>query len=215
MNGVAVQTARFFANYREKRFEKGEVLVQSGNSPDGVYFVVSGQVRQYDISANGNVAVVNVFRAGAFFPISWAIHQTPNQYIFDAFTDVVVRKAPARDVVSFLRENPDVTFDLLSRVLRGAEGLQRRMVFMMENNALRRLLSELLLSAERFGELRDDDTVFVAMGEGELAVRVGLARETASRAPRGSKKTGLMVVTRKGIIVRSLDALRKALDLEK
>jgi CRP-like cAMP-binding protein len=211
MNEVESKVERFFEKYRMVRFEKGEVLVQADTAPSGIFYLVAGQVRQYDVSSSGDQIVVNVFQPPAFFPMSWAIHRRPNHYVFEAFTEVAARKAPAEAVLEFVRSEPDVAFDLLSRVYSGVEGLQRRMVYLMENDAQKRLLMELLISAERFGEPRADGGVFIAMHEGELASRVGLARETANRALRELKEAGLIRVTRAGIEVRTIDDIRSAL----
>src|SRR6266496_482418 len=192
---AAAQVKAFFSQFRELPFEKGEVLVQADTEPSGVFYVVSGQVRQYDIAPSGEEVVVNVFKPAAFFPMSWAINHTPNKYVFEAFTDVVARCAPADKAVDFLHDNPEVTFDLLARVFRGTDGIERRMVYMMQNDARRRLLLELLISAERFGERATDGSIFVPIHENELAARVGLARETANRALRHMKDNGLMEVS--------------------
>lgn len=211
MSDIQTKVERFFAKYRMVQFEKGEVLIQSGTDPSGVFYLVSGQVRQYDVSAAGDQVVVNVFQPPAFFPMSWAIHRRPNEYIYEAFTEVAARKAPANAVVEFVRSEPDVLFDLLSRVYSGVEGVQRRMVYLMGNDAQRRLLMELLISAERFGEPRADGAVFIGMHEGELAARVGLTRETANRALHDLKAKGIVRMTRHGIEVRSVADIQTAL----
>jgi CRP/FNR family transcriptional regulator len=212
---VAEKVAKFFEKYRMVRFEKGEVLIQADTDPNAVFYIVSGQVYQYDISPTGDQVVVNVFQAPAFFPMNLVVNNTPNHYVYEAFTDVAARKAPAAAVLKFLQEQPDVTFDLLSRVFSGVEGIQRRMVYLMENDARKRLLMELLISAERFGEPRADEGLFIAIHEGELAARVGLARETANRALRGLKQGGIIHVTRSGIEVQSLDIIKTALRSDK
>lgn len=214
MSDVQAKIERFFATYRMVGFEKGEILVQSGTHPSGIFYLVSGQVRQYDVSAAGDQVVVNVFQPPAFFPMSWAIHRRPNEYIYEAFTEVAARKAPADAVLEFLRSEPDVMFDLLSRVYSGVEGMQRRMVYLMGNDAQRRLLMELLISAERFGEPRADGVIFIAMHEGELAARVGLTRETANRALRELKERGMVNMTRQGIEIRSIADIQSALQPE-
>ena len=211
MDDAATKVADFFEQYRMVRFEKGEILIQADADPGGIFYLVAGQVRQYDVSSTGDQVVVNVFQPPAFFPMSWAILKRPNPYVFEAFTDVAARKAPASAVLKFVREQPDVAFDLLARVYSGVDGLQRRMVYLMENDAQKRLLLELLISAERFGESRSDGSVFIAVHEGELAARVGLARETANRALRGLKDDGLISVTRDGLKVASIAAVKAAL----
>lgn len=208
---VAKKIADFFGQYRLQYADKGHILIHAGHDPEGIFYLVGGQVRQYDISPNGDEVVVNVFKPPAFFPMSWAINRTHNEYYYEAYTKVMFRRAPADDAVAFLRENADVAFDLLSRVYRGMDGLLARMVLIMENSAKNRLLFELLLSAERFGKPHGDKSVALNMSEGELAARVGLSRETVSREMRALKTQGFVSVTTTGITVEDVEALRTEL----
>lgn len=201
----------FFSEYPMVHFAKGEVLIQADANPSGIFYMVTGQVRQYDVSPSGDQVVVNVFQNPAFFPMNWAINKLPNEYIYEAFTEVAVRKAPVSAALEFVKREPDVLLDLLARVYRGTDGIQRRMVYLMENDAQKRLLMELIISAERFGEKRANGEVFVAMHEGELASRVGLARETANRVLKELKDEGFITLNRQGIELHSLQALRDAL----
>jgi CRP/FNR family transcriptional regulator len=211
---IANKVNDFFTRYKLQYFKKGHVLIQAGHEPDGVYFIVGGQVRQYDISPSGDEVVVNMFKPPAFIPMSWAINHTPNSYFFEAFTNIVVRKAPAADVVQFLQDNPDVTFDLLSRVYKGLDGLLARMNRFMQNSARARLLFELAISAVRFGKPSEDGSYMLALHETELAARAGLTRETVNREIKKLKSEGLVDVTSHGVRVMELEAIKKEIALD-
>ncbi len=204
----------FFADYRLQTVEKGKLLIRGGSEPDGVYFLAKGEVRQFDIAPTGDEIVVNVFKSPAFFPMSWAINGTPNRYFYGAYTDLKVRKAPAKVTVAFLHEHPDATFDLLSRVYRGVDGLLNRMVFLMQNSARKRVLFELWLSSQRFGTRNPNGSYNLEITESELATRSGLTRETVSREMRVIKQQGLVKMITGGMVVNGLDALGRELQLE-
>lgn len=208
---VAKKVNAFFAHYPLHTVEKGKVIIAAGQDPDGIYFLVGGQVRQYDISARGDEMVLNMFKPPAFFPMSWAINKTPNQYFFKAYTRLMVRRAPAQDVLDFLHQNPDVTFDLLARVYRGADGLLARVAYIMDNSARNRLLFELIVSCERFGKPQQDGGIMLAISEGELAARVGLTRETINREMRKLKIEQLIAVAQNKLVVPNVQALRDTL----
>lgn len=211
MDDSKLKVRAFFASYSQKRFTKQEILVQAGEDPPGVFLLEEGLVQQYDIAKSGASVVVNVFKPGAFFPMSWAINKTPNDYFYEATNDVQVRLAPAADVVAFLHDNPDVTFALLSRVYRGTDGLLRRMAHLMGGQAKTRLRFELLNAAYRFGESRPDGSVFVPLKESEIAQRSGLARETINRNLHSLKQSGLIDVTHRGFIVHDIQRLESEL----
>jgi CRP/FNR family transcriptional regulator, cyclic AMP receptor protein len=201
----------FFARYPERTFAKGELIIHAGEEPSGVFFIEQGRVSQYDISPNGTEVVVNVFKPRAFFPMSWAINKTPNQYFFEASDRVVARQAPAEEVVAFLRSEPDVVFNLLSRVFRGADGLLRRVAHLMAGDAKSRLLFEILNAAYRFGTPHPDGGVLVPLKEGDLARHSGLARETVSRVMQKLKAAGLAEVTKDGLYIPDVHSLEQEL----
>ena len=208
---VAQKIENFFGHYRLRHFNKGYILIYADNDPPGVFHLISGQVRQYDISSSGSEVVVNVFKPPAFFPMSWAINKTSNQYFFQASTDVSLRMAPVNDAVEFLKTNPDVMFDLLSRVYSGTDGLLRRMAHLMGSNASTRLLYELLIVCRRFGQPQPDGTYLVLISEEELARRAGLTRETISRELGKIKKMDLASVSRKGFSIKNLEKIEEQL----
>lgn len=170
-----------FSKYELKTCVKGKMLILADHEPEGVSLLVSGLVEQYDITPEGNNLIVNIFKPPAFFPMSWAINGTKNTYFYSALTDVEFRQANANETVVFLKANPDVMFDLLSRVYKGTDALLRRLVLAASGAAASRLMFELLIEAYRFGAAIDDKTVLIKVKQAALADRSGLARETVSR----------------------------------
>ena len=207
MSDVSRKITNFFTSYPLRTFDKRETLVRVEAELPGVFYLVEGRVSQYDITPSGNEVVVNVFKPNAFFPMSTAINGTPNHYFFEANTKVTAHVAPAADAVQFLKDNPDVTFDLLSRVYRGVDGVLRRMAHLMGGDSKSRLVFELLNAAYRFGEAQPDGAILVGLKEGDLARHSGLARETVNRVLQSLKATGLVEVNRNGITIKDLQKL--------
>lgn len=210
---IAQKIKNFFEPYRLQHFKKGHILVHAGNEPPGIFHLLSGQVRQYDISNQGDEIVVNVFKPPAFFPMSWAINKTPNDYFFETASDVSLKLVPAQEVVDFIKDNPDVMFNLLSRTYSGTDGLLRRTAHLMGGSARTRLLYELLVACRRFGKEQKNGLYLVDLHEDELANRAGLSRETVSRELKKIKSLNLIEVSRAGIAVKDLEKLEQELGL--
>jgi CRP-like cAMP-binding protein len=208
---VADKIQEFFQKYPKREYSKGQILIQAGEEPTGIFYLEAGRVNQYDISAAGTEAVVNVFQPPAFFPMSWAINRTPNLYFFEAAADVVARQVPAADVVAFVQREPDVLFDLLSRVYKGSDGLLRRLAHLMAGDARTRLLFEIILAAYRFGKTDGDGSIHLPFREGELAKHSGLARETVNRMIQGFKANGLVEVGNGGLRIPDITKLEAEL----
>ena len=211
MTNIAQRTNDFFTQYPLRTFDKRQLLIRAESEIDHVYYMVEGRVSQYDITPSGNEVAVNVFKPGAFFPMSSAINNTPNHYFFEASVKTVVHAVPVADAVQFLKDNPDILFDLLARVYRGVDGILRRMAHLMGGDAKTRLSFELLNAAYRFGDQQQDGSVLIGLSEGDLARHSGLARETISRLMQNLKTAGLVEIDPRGIILKDIRKLEAQL----
>lgn len=201
----------FFAKYPLRRYEKGQILVNSSEDVDRIYYIVSGQVAQYDTTDRGVQLVVNVYKNPAFFPFNQVAAEAPNLYCFEAFRTTEVREAPIQDVIDFVRDNADVGFSLIKRLSIGLEAIERRMAHAMSGRSINRVTFELITQCKRFGVKERDGSYLLDMHEHELANRAGLSRETVNRMLRILKRYNLVAINHKMLIVRDLQGLEDRL----
>lgn len=202
---------QLFSESKTKIYTAGSLITLAHQEPKAVMLIVDGVVEQYDITPDGNKMTINMFKPKAFFPMSWAINKTPNEYFYAASTDVKVRLVSADDAVAFLHANPEVAFDLLSRVYRGTDAILRRLVLTAGGVASSRLIYELLIEAYRFGEACDGVVKTVQVKRTSLAERSGLARETVSRELHKLQDEGLLTCTKHRIVLH-IDKLEAKLE---
>lgn len=194
----------FFSTYRVRHYPAGQILILNGDDTDYIYQLVEGRVKQYDVTYRGDEVIVNSFKPPAFFPMSLAINKVDNPYIYEAETAIDVRQVPAEDAIKFLKDHPDVLFDLLSRVYRGIDGLLVRMAHLMASSAKGRLMFELLIEGKRFGKKQPDGSCVLEMNEKSLGARAGLSRETVSREMSKLVRDGLVTVKPSQITIKDL-----------
>lgn len=201
----------FFTQYKKHSYKKGEIIVRADDEPSGVFYLVSGNVRKYAISQKGDELVVNIFKPISFFPMSWAINDTPNDYFYDALTSVEIYRAPKEKVIEFIKLNPDVLFDLMSRVYIGTDGMTKRMTYLMAGNAYARLITELVIHAQRFGEKDNNGSIILRVSEKELASQIGMSRETISREMKTLKERKLVTFNKNVLSISHLNKLENEL----
>lgn len=209
--GASKKIEEFFAKYRLRYFDRGQILMRAGDEPPGIFYLIGGQVRQYDITEKGEEVVVDVLKPPAFFPMTWAINKTPNQYFFETFERTELRTAPVSDVIAFLKANQDVVYHLLSSLYSDMDGTQRRMAHMMGGSGHSRVLFELVLECKRFGKAQIDGSCVLSMHEDELARRAGLSRETISHELIKLENMKIIDVTHREIIIKNMKQLEETL----
>lgn len=209
---VEENAEQYFTQFPRRSYAKGEILVFASENPEHIFYLHSGRVRKYDVSDAGDELVVNVFKAGAFFPMSWAINHSGNKFFYKAEAATVVRIVPEYKALEFLKANPDVMLDLLARLYRGMEGVLGRLVQLMGGSARSRVIYELGVECRRFGKHDAAGKYHLTITEISLAERSGLTRETVSRELQKLKKEGLVSKQTKGLVI-DLVGLEKQLDV--
>jgi len=199
----------FFTQFKYQKYKKGEILIRADDDPTGIFYLKKGTVKEYAISKKGDEVVVNIFKPASFFPMSWAINNTYNRYYFEATSDVEIWKTPREKAVEYIKNEPDVLFNLLSRLYKGTDGLLTRMTYLMSGNAYARLIAELLIYAKRFGN--GQNVVDVQIAEKDLAAQSGMTRETVSREMKILKDKGLVVVRKNILAITDLEKLEDEL----
>lgn len=203
----------FFENFPVIKYKKGEAIIWPHESPKGVIFLLEGNVGQYAITDDGQKIILNIFKPGAFFPMSHVINESKNKYFFEALSDIKCRIAPPGTVLDFLRDNPDVMLDLLSRVYRGTDGLLKRIAELTAGSAKSRLGLELIISCLRFGHQNDNGSYTLRVKTTELADRTGMARETISRELRELERLTIIKREAKQITIEDIDRLESLLSV--
>jgi CRP/FNR family cyclic AMP-dependent transcriptional regulator len=191
----------------QRTYASGQILLFAHEDPDNLFYLESGRVRMYDVTGKGNEVVVNIYEPGKFFPLSWALNHVPNRYFFKAETSSQVRLVPIDKALEVITSDPEITIDMLRRIFDKTERIFARIVYLMSASASRRLMFELIVECQRFGDPQPDGSCIVSVREVDLASRSGLSRETVSREFQKLKEEKLVKLEKKGIRVMNLGKL--------
>src|SRR3989344_5240807 len=183
----------FFSKYTPLSYKKGEMILRAEDPPYGVYYIENGVVRQYAMNGSGETLILQLYRTGAFFPMTWVVNDTPNRYFFEAATSVSIRRAPKEDVRRFLDGHPEVLRDFTKRLLAGVSGLWSSVGELVLESAYTKTILLLLYYASKFGvKGRRGMTLDLLLTHREIAAWIGTTRETASLQVEALKKKKLL-----------------------
>lgn len=179
---VSASVTDFFSKGKSFSHPAKTVLIHAGSSPSGVFFLQSGVVKQTIVTDTGAEAALNLFRPGAFFPLTWGLNKIPNRHTFIAVTPVTGFTRSAKDVALFLKQNPPVLFDLTTRLISGLDALLTKTELLMVETATGRLVQTLLKLSDRFQlDSSTETTINLKLTHQALADLTGLSRETVTR----------------------------------
>ena len=202
--------ARLASHCVSRSVAAGAVLFTTGEACRGLYIIESGRVRIYRISAEGREQVLHVegpgrpvaelpLFDGGVYPAS-AVTIEPSRLLF----------LPRADFEHLYRSNPDVA----QAIIRALGKRLRHLVHVTETLAFRDVAARLAMLLAGYAESAGratPDGIEIALDrtQEELALEIGAARESVSRALKQLQKRGLIVPTeRDRILIPDLDRLR-------
>lgn len=202
--------ARLASHCVPRSVPAGFVLFTTGEACRGLYVIESGRVRIYRISTEGREQVLHIEGAGrpvaelplfdgGAYPAS-AVTMEPSRLLF----------LPRADFEQLYRSNPDVA----QAIIRALGKRLRHLVHVTETLAFRDVAARLAMLLAGYAESGGRSTpegIEVALGrtQEELALEIGAARESVSRALKQLAKRGLIAPTeRDSILIPDLDRLR-------
>jgi CRP-like cAMP-binding protein len=198
----------FFSKFKNYHYKKGEVILRGGDVPQGVYFIYKGYVRDYSISREGEGLTLFIFKAEDFFPMQWVFNDRTVPHYFEAMTAVELWRCPKEDFISFIKANPEIFFELISRIMLRLGGLLQRMEYLAFGNAHQKVASILMICAERFGKKREENIIVqVPLTHKDLAMVVGMTRETVSIEMRKLERKKIISYKKHLIIIKNMNKL--------
>jgi len=201
----------FYKQFVIRNYKKGEMLIRADDDPQGIFCLTKGFVRQYTISKTGYELTLHILRPVSYFPMVWAINGTPNVYFFEALTPVEVGRAPRDQVVSFIKDKPEIMFELFSELIERYAETLTRVEHLVFSDAYRRVISVLLYIAKHFGEKHGTGVIVPhRFTQQDVATLTGVARETASNEMVKLEKKGLVKYIEHSMLFESI----KKLELE-
>ncbi len=211
VTSISAKVQKFFSLYKTIEYKRGQTILYPDKTPPGSFYLKRGAIREYTVSENGVELTIHIFTAGSFFPTTWIVNGTPNRYYFETITPVILSIAPKHDTLQFLRENPDVLFDLTRRLLQGLDKLSFRIELLVFDKADKKVASILLFLSRHFGKTTGN-TVYIdhLFSHREIASLAGVSRETASRELENLRKEGIITYKRE-ILINDLQLLEKKL----
>lgn len=202
----------FFSAFKPYSYKKNEMIIRSGDSISQIYYLKKGYVRQYLLTADGEDITMHIFKPFSFFPIMLVMSNTENKYYFETITTARVFTAPKAAVLDFLKKEPDVLFDLTSRMSSGIVGLLNKIENTVFKNSHYKVTSLLVYLAKHFGKKQKDSIrIDLPITHAGLANWIGLQRETVSRKIELLKKKGYLANKNQSLVIHNIKKLEEEL----
>ncbi len=204
--------ANFLQQYHVKKYAKGELILVQGEIPPCVYVVKKGVIKTYNLTSRGEEKPITYDVRYESFPISWVFSKMAQaQFFYDAFTDVELYCVPRENYQRFLKQNPDVLYELHSFLVSRYVNMQTRINALEQSKAATKVVNTIHYLCLRYGKDIKENLVRIQlpMTQQELANFMGLTRETTGIELKRLQREGVLSYRRQNYVVNTakLDGL--------
>lgn len=213
MKQTAEMVDFFRVNGVKQTYKKNDLVIQQNTSPDGVFYILEGLVKAYDITKYNEENMLVIRKSDEIFPLIWAITGNDHNIIYQAIAPTTVYKISRKSFLGFINNNPDALAPLLDMTMEMYR-LHGDRIFTLEYRTVReRIISFLLNMNQRFGKHLDDGGMLieVPLRHQDIASSVNATRETASREIAALERKGLIENKQSFIILKDIKALSQHL----
>jgi CRP-like cAMP-binding protein len=184
-----------------KSVQKGEMFVLEGDRIDSLYFVISGIVKVYKISADGKQQIINIATSGESLNDVSTFDQGTNAASMLAMTPALLYGIKKSDLSTIIIKYPIVSLNAL-KVLAGRVRRDSLLVETLSFNQVIGRLAKTLL--KYYGEKK---LFGVKLTQQDLADMIGTSREMANKSLKLLENNGAIKLHRDGIEITNHEYL--------
>ena len=200
-NGLA-ELKRVIQDRKSRYFKKNQVIYYEGDKGNGLYIVLSGQVKTSKLAEDGRELITGLHGSDRYLGIQAMLADETYSDTATALEDSQLCLIPKDQLEELLTLYPDVSRQFI-KLLAGQIRENEEQLLQLAYSSVRKKLSDALLRLYRQGGPANTN---IKISREDLAALAGMATETVSRTLSDFKSEGLIDKT--GSIISVIDAKR-------
>lgn len=210
----AIDLEVFFSKHKHILYKKRQIIQRAEDNPLGVFFIKEGYARRFLVSKDGKEFTTSIYKPLDIFPLGWAINNSEIRYFVESITSVVAYRAPKNEFIDYITSQPGASIKLISRLLNRIDAFSERMENLAFGRAEERLVSILLILADRFGKKKKNGVyIQIPLTHKDIASLLGITRETVSVEMKKLEDKGIYASNKHYILIKKMNLLKKAAQL--
>jgi CRP-like cAMP-binding protein len=192
------------------KINKGGILFKEGDSGEHVYVIVEGKLKLGTSSGDGRENLLSILGPGEMFGELSLFDPGPRTSTATAVTDVKLLSLGHEKLIPWLRENPEVSLQLLARLAQRLRRTNEAVGDLVFSDVPGRVAKALIDLGERFGKESPEGLyVHHELTQEELAQLVGASRETVNKALADFAGRGWLRLDGRAVLITDLERLSK------
>ncbi len=165
-----------------KTYRKGDFVIHPGEQPPGIFYIVQGLVKAYDITKYGEENLLIVRKQDELFPLIWAITGQERRVAYQALAPTVTLQISRQHFEEQIIKHPGALAPLLDMTIEMYRLHSERILNLEYRTVRERIVSFLLTMSNRFGARTNEGLLIdIPLRHQDIASSINATRETTSR----------------------------------
>ena len=188
-----------------KKICKGEHLFSEGQVATAFFVMISGSVKVYKLSADGNEQILHIQKAGDLIAEAILFEFEKFPAFAQALEDTVLLRLSKEELIELIRHFPEISFQIMRAYSRRIQQLVNKIEEISLYDVKTRLANFLVKNCVRKNGHFHCPLNF---SKKDLAAVLGTIPETLSRAFNLFKKEGVLTEDKNGIVITDMARLK-------
>ena len=203
----AAQLAQLAAATTERRYVRGDAVLEKGARPTGLHVVLSGKLKEFCRAPGGEEKVIEILGAGQTCGEAALFLDTPYPFYATAVANAVLLHIDKRAIDRLVAAAPEFVFRMLQVLAQRQNTSLRDIEAYSRSSLLQRLVGYLLEQCRANGE--ETPSITLPAMKQVVASRLNMTPEALSRTFRDLADAGLIEMRGKRVILLDPERLRE------
>lgn len=192
----------------ERTYQKGEIILEEGNTPNGVYLFTQGTAKLYKIGFTGKEQIIRFLKKGDLIGYRSILSGQAFGASVTVLEETKVEFYPEKYFVKMLEKNAAFSFQMLQLISKQL-GDAADTITTLAQKTVRERLAEVLMTLEKQLGVDNEGYIKIALTREEMANLIGTATESAIRLISEFKNDGLIAVQGRRIKIENRTMVSK------
>lgn len=180
---------KLIAGRKTRHIKKKQIIYYEGDTANGIYLVVSGNVKTIKIASDGRELLTGMYGAEEYFGVAAFLAGEDYTETAEAIADTALCLLPREPLEELINKYPDVSSGFIKLLANNVLNKEEQLLQLAYHSVRKRMADALIRVFKQKGQ---DLTGSINVSRDNLATMAGMATETVSRILSDFKDEGLI-----------------------
>lgn len=191
-----------------RSYKKKDVLFLEGQTPNDLYYVVSGSVKTYKLNYDGKELITGIHREGDFLGYVPLLEDKPYNENAEVMEELKISIIPKFDFLTLIYSSNDFAKKFIKMLSNNIEEMENRLLEIAYQSVRQRVANALLKIND---QANTNGKSIITTTRKDIANIVGTATESLNRTLADFKDEGLIEISGEGLKIVNRPKLERVL----